>query len=151
MSGFLSREEILKPAQLRSVVVVLPELGGKSVRVKALTAGERGRFQSQFLDKDTGEVDLTRAYEMSELLVVATVVDDNGRLMFTPDDVEAIKDIDAAVVARIADVAMQLSRLGKHDNSKDLVKNSETTHASGSGSVSRSTAGGPTGDDSSTS
>lgn len=135
-SEFLSREELLAPDPPRTKIIAIPELGGKQVRVRALTAGERADFKAQFIDRETGELDVQRMAESDIRLCAESVVDANGNRLFGPEDVEALKQKNPAIIARIADAAARLSRLGKYENMKALLGNSdETTSAAGSSGI----------------
>lgn len=129
MSDFLTREELLRPARRRVNVVTLPELDGKKVRVQSMTAGERVQWRRKFVNSK-GDTDPETVLSANELIVLECVVDEHGHRMLTPEDIDALNEIDAAVVSRIADVAMKLSRLGRHEDTEELVGNSEGTHGS---------------------
>lgn len=103
----LTRDQILQFDDLKREEVNVPEWGpGATVFVRTMTGSERDRFEAAFL-RDRSD---TRAR-----LAVATVCDEQGKLLFTPADMPAISRKSSAALDRIFAVAMRLSRIGKED------------------------------------
>lgn len=100
--SLLTREQILG-AKLATLTVPCPEWGGE-VKVQALTLAERIEYEDHLTDKD-------REWRLK--LVAASVVDDDGKRLFTMDDVTALSEKDWAVILRIAQAAEQLSKIGR--------------------------------------
>lgn len=120
MGGFLSREILLAPTGPRYVEVEIPELGGR-VRVQSMSTAERGRFEAYFQNA-TGKTRAERLAKAREMLVVATVVDENGNKMFTPSDVEALSKQDVTILERIVRAAQDLCLIADSDI-EELAKN----------------------------
>ena len=136
-----------KPRRTQRVPV--PELGeGQVIIVRAMSAGERGRYESQFIGKN-GQTDPKIAAKARELLVVTCCVDENGNRMFTPEDIPALSQVDASVLDRICDVAKSLGGIGDNDF-EELTKNCGPTpsgslpSSSPSGSVPATSTGSST-------
>lgn len=119
--GFLSREILLAPTGPRFVEVDIPELGGK-VRVKSMTAAERGRFEAYFQNSGTGKNRAERLAKARERLVISSVVDENGNLLFTPADGEALSKQDVTILERICRASQELSLIEDSDL-EELAKN----------------------------
>lgn len=119
--GFLSRESLLAPTGPRFVEVDIPELGGR-VRVKSMSAAERGRFEAYFQNAQTGKNRAERLSKAREMLVIACVVDENGNKLFTPQDAEALSKQDVTVLERICRAAQDLSLIADSDL-EELAKN----------------------------
>lgn len=117
----LTRDAILAATALPTEEVNVPEWGG-TVRVRGLSALERDRFEQETFamagnDKATWVGARAR-------LVSRTVVGEDGRLLFTKQDVEALGRLSATGLSRVWDVAMRLSGMSKADM-EELTKNSE--------------------------
>lgn len=132
--SILSREELLKRRPRRTKAVDVPELGGQ-VLLRALTEGERSRFEMTFLSKKgTPRADLIE--QARARLIVESVVDEQGNLLFSVDDVDAIYQLEASVTARLYDEARKLSGFEENDI-ESLVKNSDAPLAGDSPTASR--------------
>lgn len=113
--AILSREDILaRRGQVRRELVPVPGWGG-AVYVKALTGTERDKFEDSLavLKKD-GSRDLNLVNFRAKL-VARTVVDERGERLFTPGDVAALGDLDAADLQEVFNVAQRLAGMSKAD------------------------------------
>ncbi len=121
----LTAEEFLAASDLVIEKVETHELKpGSFVWVKSLTAAERGNIDAdaarfrESKGKDSGFVK-----DFSIMLAFRCVCNAKGERFFTDiKQVEQLKKKNAAVIARIAEVAAKLSGLSKNDV-KDLEKN----------------------------
>jgi hypothetical protein len=102
----LTKDQILAASDLKRELVEVPELNG-SCYVRTMTAGERDRWEAEHAKNPTGNI---RAR-----LAVATVCDEEGHLLFTPADVEALGGKSALALDRIFDVAARLCGLTSRD------------------------------------
>jgi len=110
----LSREAILAADDSNTELVEVSQWGG-AVRVRTLTGRERDRIEASMIGKN-GKADATRGLaNFRARLVAASVVDENGELLFTTADVEALADKSAAALDVIAAAATRLSGLSKSD------------------------------------
>ena len=100
--SLLSREALLKKRTRRTRSVLIDpdfpdkDLAGQTILVQSMTARERADFEKQFLDKN-GKPIPSRQNEIRERLVIATVVDEEGNLLFADADLPALKEVDAAI------------------------------------------------------
>lgn len=102
----LTRESILASDDLPREEVAIPEWGG-SVFVRTMTAGERDRFEGW---SQGDKFDRFRAK-----LAVLTVVDAEGRRLFSDDDVDALAAKSTKALDRIAEAAFRMNRFTKED------------------------------------
>lgn len=124
--GALTRENILAEDDLKLVEVAVPEWPkcGGHVWVKGLPGDEA---EDLICDASEG-IKGKRAQ-----LLVHTVCNDKGELLFTAADAEALNQKHTTVLDRIADAAMELNGLGVAAQER-LAKNSGATPDDDSGS-----------------
>lgn len=103
----LSRDQILKAADLPRETVEVPEWGG-SVIVQTMTGTARDSFEASVVTAN-GKPNLQN---MRAKLVVACVVSEDGKALFTQSDIEVLGAKSSAALDRIAKVAQRLNRLG---------------------------------------
>jgi hypothetical protein len=113
----LSKAQILGSKDLPEQVVDTPEWGGQVI-VKAMTGTQRDAFESSIIEDGKVSLDNIRAK-----LVVRSVVDDKGALLFDDNDVIDLGKKSAAVLDRIYAVAQKLSGITDADI-EELEKNS---------------------------
>ena len=115
---------LLKPIERPREVVELPELGeGVSVIVVGMTAKERSDFDNQFVSRK-GDPMKKRIAEGRERIVVACCRDEEGKRLFTQDDVVQLGKQSGIVIERIVNAAQRTSGMTK-DDLEDSIKNSE--------------------------
>lgn len=122
MSKYLSREQILGAQDLTQEEVEVPEWGGV-VLVRGLTGAQRDRFEASMVEQKGKE----RRINMENLrakLVAMSIIDENGKRLFTQQDIDALAKKSGAALDRVYAVAQRLSGLSKEDV-EDLVGNSE--------------------------
>lgn len=106
----LNREQFLAaPKGITTEDVACPELGkGAEIRIRSLTAAARGMFIKRSLElreKSKSGADA----DIEKMIVAMSAVDGDGKQMFTEDDIKALGEYSAAVITRLAEVAMRLS------------------------------------------
>jgi hypothetical protein len=95
--------------------VPLPEYGeGVVIPVWGMTANERTKFERQFTTKDGKSIEV-RVLEFRQRLVLACCKDDDGKSIFTADDVDALGKKQAAILERIVNVCQRLSGFTQAD------------------------------------
>ena len=100
----LTRDQILAAEDMKTEDVPVPEWGG-SVRVRTMTGLERQQFQKD-AQKDGEPKD-----DFMERLLVACVVDADGKPLFTKKDIEALSGKSAAALERVFKKAATLNGL----------------------------------------
>lgn len=99
--ALLSRDSILAATDRRYAEVSVPEWGG-TVRIASLTAEQA----LQYREKQEGS-----GNDHVWWILAASIVDEEGKQVFTPDDVPALKQRNPLAVLRIAKEAMKLNAL----------------------------------------
>jgi hypothetical protein len=107
--ALLSRDDILKADDLRTVDVEVPEWGG-TVRLKMLTAAERDRFEASTVEV-RGNQQKANLYNLRARLVSLCAVDEQGRRLFSKEDVTQLGEKSAAALARLFNRASEINGL----------------------------------------
>lgn len=103
----LTRDEILAADRLVFEEVPAPELGEDAVvRVRAFSLEARQKYY--------GMIEKAKALASADIvcLVACSVVDDQGDLMFTEEDLAALGRKDAKLMDRIVEVAARVNGIG---------------------------------------
>jgi len=117
----LTKEQILNSQDLTKEKIEVPEWGGV-IFVRTMTGAERDSFEQGIVNDDrTANLSNIRAK-----LCALTVVDEEGKRIFTDDDVKGIGEKSSLVLDRVFQVAQKLNGISPTDV-EDLAKNSEET------------------------
>lgn len=119
MAGFLSRDAILGAVDTEYQTVDVPEWGGQ-VRVRSISAAERERLMKLSVVTEGRGAKQTQRFDMPTFrvkLAALSMVDDDGRRLFTDDDMAALGRKSARALERVSDVALDLA--GVQDDTKD--------------------------------
>ena len=125
----LNREQILKAKDSKTETVEVPEWGG-TVEVKSMSGSERDAYEQSLIDVETRKPSLAN---IRAKLGAMTLVDDDGKLLFSEKDVRALGKKSAAALDRICDVAQSLNGLSNEDM-EELAKNSKGAQKEENGS-----------------
>jgi hypothetical protein len=121
----LTREQMAAVLPVKRELVEMPEFGeGAGVYVYGLTAREKADYDASMMKPDMTAVDKRKAKEMKPRLIIAAVRDNDGKQIFTLDDVAMINAWPSSVLERVHDVAHRLCN-GK--SIEELEKNSDET------------------------
>lgn len=138
-SVLLTRDALLQRDDLKIEKV---ELTRGHVYVREMTGYEKDVWeQSMVVQTNTGDKKNPVKYETSlddfrAKLAVVTVCDENGTLLFRPQDVKTLnKMMSASNMERIIETAQRLNAITEKDR-EDILKNSETGQDVGSSSGS---------------
>lgn len=109
----LTRDAILSAEDLRREPVRVPEWGGV-VWVRTLTGEERDRWETMAFISEDGKV---RANEdnIRARLVALSACDENGDLLFTVEDIEALGRKSATAINRLFDAASRVNAVSAAD------------------------------------
>lgn len=119
----LGKDAILSAHDIEREYVSVDEWQkGAKVLVTGLSATERDAFEESCIHDVRGEQKFSRA-NIRAKLCARTIVDEDGRRIFTDADIPALGRKSAAVLDRIFTVAMRLSKISSEDVDK-LEKNS---------------------------
>jgi hypothetical protein len=125
----LGKKDIFKAQELRKELVSVPEWGG-DVWVQEMDAEQRDLFDRWIVQRDMKDENGKYIYPehrnggMRLRVLIATVVDENGKLMFSDLDLPDLANKSGKVVARISDVGMKLSGMSE-ESKAEMTKNSE--------------------------
>ena len=103
----LTRDQILGSDDLPREAVDVPLWGGE-VFVRAFMGEQRQEFKNLAIQHEAGDVD---ELDLVALLVIATTVGDDGELLFTPDDLPALKKKNADALVTVGNVALRINGL----------------------------------------
>lgn len=125
--ALLTRDEILRAKDITTERMDVPEWGGEVI-VIGLTGRERDDFEASITRKKGKKTDVNYT-NMRARLVSLSLVDEEGRRMFSPEDISTLGQKSAAALDRIFDVARRLSGLSTEDvaDLEEAEGNSETT------------------------
>lgn len=145
-NGYLTAEELLSCATRRYLEFRLPEelpaVGGRRIRLRSLTEAEQSAYEMEILTKKGG-VRRQRLGDAKRRLIVATVVDAQGKPLFSRADVDRLAEIDGQIVELIAKEAQKHIGIDELDV-ETLVKNSERIPSADSSTASPSRSGSST-------
>ncbi len=120
--ALLTRDEILQAQYLPTEQVHVPEWGG-DVLVRALTGAERDAFEQSIVDQ-RGKDTRMNLRNIRAKLVALTVVDGDGKRLFSDADAKLLGQKSASALDKIFEVAQRLSGL-RDEDVEELAKNSD--------------------------
>ena len=100
----LTKDQILSADDLRHVDVDVPEWGG-TIRLQTITARDRQKFHA---GGTKGAMD-----DFMERFIVACATDENGKLLFTSEDVKALGSKSAMALNRVFEAAVELNGMSQ--------------------------------------
>ena len=113
----LTKADILKAVDNRTKKVDCPEWGG-SVLVSTMSGFARDQFEGSIVGKGGG----TNTTNIRAKLAVATVVDEQGNLIFNEKDIAALGKKSAVALDRIFSASQELNKI-TDDDVEDMAKN----------------------------
>lgn len=123
----LSKDAILGANDIKTEVVPVPEWGG-SVRVSVMSGLARDAFMTMQEGKASGH-SVFQAH-----LLAATLVADDGSLIFTEADIDALRAKSRVVLDKLVDVALRINGMTVAAI-EDAEKNSDAAQSGDSGSA----------------
>lgn len=129
----LSKAAILAAVDLKTEDVPVPEWGG-TVRVASMSGKSRDEF---FGRQPNGSVQYS---QFAAAILVATIVDENGQVVFDEEDVDALRAKSPVAIERVVAVAMRLNGIGPNAT-EEAEKNSGAAQSGDSGSASQLSSG----------
>ena len=103
--AYLTKAEILAADDRKFIEVEVPEWGGK-VRLASMTAAARERHEQSYIKYRDGHLN---GLCMRASMVAACLVDDQGRQVFTAEDLVGLGEKSAKVIGRLFDLAADLN------------------------------------------
>lgn len=132
MSKLLTKKDFLKKRPLKQTTVEVPEWGGHVI-VQEMTALTRDRFEEWVLSK--GENNQNDAKGTRVQIIIATVVDENGKPLFSDLDAPDLASKSGNIIDRISSEGLKLSGMSEAVLEEET-KNSETVSKEDSASDS---------------
>lgn len=130
----LGHDDIIDADDLNKDYVEVPEWGG-TVIVRALTGSERDAYEGSIFSSSLGKDASYNLQNLRAKLAARTMVGEDGRRLFTDDEVAVLGLKSAAALDRVFTVAQRLSRLSQADV-KELTDQLTKSLSAGSGSDS---------------
>jgi hypothetical protein len=127
----LTHDQILQANDIVTETVSVPEWGGE-VLVRGLSGSERDAFEDATLEQ-VGKSRKVNLANVRARLCALSIVDENGKRMFSDGEVRALGRKSAAALDRVFSVAQRLSGLTDEDV-EELAKNSNGGQSEDSGS-----------------
>ncbi len=109
----LSKKDILTADDLKREIVPVPEWGG-DVWVRGMNGAERDKFESGIVEMRGKEQTLNMANVRAKLASL-TLCDEEGKRLFSEQDVQALSQKSATALQRVFSVAQRLSGIGDDD------------------------------------
>ena len=131
---FLSKDEILGMDDIPTEEVIVPEWKNRKVLISGLTAAGRNAYQAS-LSEINGNKRKVKLEHSTAKLLVRTIVDANRQPIFTESDIIRLGTKSAAVLERLAKVAVRLSGMDEEAQG-ETIKNSVAAQSDDSPIVS---------------
>ncbi|MFA5161867.1 MAG: hypothetical protein WC421_06440 [Elusimicrobiales bacterium] len=128
----LNKEQIKSVSDLETQDVEVPEWGG-TVRLKSLTGAERDRFEAGVV-QGQGRNTTVNMQNLRAKLVAQSAIGEDGKPLFTEEDVKWLGEKSAKALNRLFNAAQQLSGLSESDV-KELAGNFKDARSEGSTSA----------------
>lgn len=114
--AFLTADQIREVDDKQYEDVDVPEWGG-TVRVRGMSGTERDAYEASIIEQRGNDRKVNLANARAKL-VVRCLVDENGALLFTPDDVRVLGRKSAKALERVFDAARRASGMSEADIEK---------------------------------
>lgn len=115
MAKVLTKQDIIQVKDQVIEQVDVPEWGGV-VCVRSISAAQRGQIEADAARyKENKGKDQSFARTFTVRLAAQAMCDESGQRLFSDDETNALAEKNAAVIARISEVAQRLSGFGKAD------------------------------------
>jgi hypothetical protein len=137
--SLLKRSDIKEKDDYKFEDVHVPEWGG-DVRVKGLMGHERDAYEQSIMSMTRSGRLLPHLTNARAKLVVAAAIDEEGKPLFTNNDIKWLSKKSALALSRCSDTAQKLAGLTNEDL-EELLGNSEADQNEDSTSASLSLAG----------
>ncbi len=119
--AFLTKEKILSASDRVAEIVKVQEWGGE-VMVGIMTGEQRDIWEAHLI-RDKKPDEKINSQNLRALLCAMTIQDEQGNLIFSSNDIEALGNKSAVALERVFRVARRLNKLNASDI-EELTKNS---------------------------
>lgn len=114
--ALLTRDQIVEVDDTEYVVVECPEWSG-DVRLRSIKGRQRDEYEQSLIIDRGGSRQMNLRNARAKLIVLCAV-DEQGRLLFTPDDLGALGRKNAKPLDRLFDACRKLAGLSEDDVDK---------------------------------
>ena len=125
MSAVATRDMILAIDDLKNEDVEVPEWG-VTVRVREMTGAERGKFEKAISKVSTAPDGSTNvemdAQNMRVQLCAMTIIDEEGKRLFSDNELGLLGAKSAKAIQRVFDVAARLSGISDESVEEEMEK-----------------------------
>jgi hypothetical protein len=111
--AFLTRDEIVEVDDTEYATVECPEWGG-AVRLKSIKGSQRDSYEQSLIMEKGGSRQMNLRNARAKLIVLCAV-DEQGRLLFTADDLNVLGRKNAKPLDRLFDECRRLAGLSEDD------------------------------------
>jgi len=111
--GFLSRAQIFEAEDRQYDTVPCPEWGG-DVRLRSITGAQRDAYEQSMVEQRGNDRKVNVRNARAKLIVLCAV-DEDGRQLFTSEDVRALGAKNARPLDRLFDACQALVGLSEND------------------------------------
>lgn len=118
--ALLNKEDILKAKDLTFEDVEVKEWGG-TVRISSMSGKERDSFALKFMDDKFKPIDCD-PLKMKMALLCHTIVDEEGKVLFSEEDLEELYKKSCEILDRLYEVSSRLNGM-EEKNIDELAKN----------------------------
>jgi hypothetical protein len=115
--AILKKDDILNAQDSKTVTLEVPEWGGEVI-IATMSGFARDRFEASIMGKNGG----MNMLNVRAKMVAACLVDEEGNLLFSENDILRLGKKSCAALDRIFEEAQKLNRLGDQDI-ENLAKN----------------------------
>ena len=113
----LTRDQILNAEDLKTEDIEVPEWGG-TVRISVMAGRARDRYEAMLYEsRDNNQFDNLRSKFLSQ-----SIVNEDGNLMFTAGDIEALGKKSSSALDRVFQAASKLNGTSE-DEMEEIAKN----------------------------
>ena len=102
--------QILAAEDLGILKVTVKEWGGMTLGIRVMTVGERDAYEREWIGKKETGIENFRTEYLQRVLC-----DENGKLLFTRDQIEQLGKKSAAVMSRLFEKAMKHNAMSEAD------------------------------------
>lgn len=122
--AFLTRQQIFDAEDQEYDVVACPEWGG-DVRLRSISGAARDQYEQSMVEEKGSSRKLNLLNARAKLIVLCAV-DENGRQLFTREDIRALGRKNAKPLDRLFDACQTLVGLSD-DDIKEMTENFDET------------------------
>jgi len=122
--AILNIKQILSADDLESQTMTIPEWGGEVI-IRTMTEADRSKIEASVIQQN-GSNQSVNMERYKVKIVVASLVDEEGKRLFTQKSIDALRQKSARPINRIVNAAQKLNGISD-DDVEELMGNSNET------------------------